>query len=59
MSNNLKYPLWNILKKTLNHEKFTVYNVNVRNKSKMYTNLEKQEKICAIVYEDRVEFKNL
>lgn len=59
MSNNLKYPFWNILKKTLNHEKFNVYNVNVRNKSKMYIDSEKQDKICAIVYEDRVEFKNL
>jgi uncharacterized protein YeeX (DUF496 family) len=59
MTNDLQYPFWNILIKELKHEKFNIYNVNVRNKSKIYTDLEKMDKICAIVHKDRIEFKNL
>jgi hypothetical protein len=59
MKNNLQYPFWNILIKKLKNEKFKIYNVNVSNKSIIYADFQKMEQICAIVYEDRVDFKNL
>ena len=54
--NNLIYPFWVFFKSKLGDDNFEFYNVNVNNKSLIYSNHQKLNNICAIVYINRVKF---
>jgi hypothetical protein len=54
--NNLIYPFWVIFKSKLGDDNFEFYNINVNNKSLTYSDHQKLNNICAIVYINRVKF---
>ncbi len=55
---NLDYPFWNLLKKNMDNDKFKIYNINVQNKSKIYSKDNEVDKICSVIYVDKIEFIN-
>ena len=49
--NDMKYPLWILIKKNSNNKNIKFFNLNIKNKSFIYANQEFEKKnICAVIY---------